>query len=38
MGATLVNFASTDDMLQILAFVDNQLGKVWGAKSHLFLD
>ena len=38
MGATPVNFASTEDMIQNLAFVDNQLGKVWGAKSYLLLD
>lgn len=38
MGATPVNFASTEDMIQNSAFVDNQLGKVWGAKSYLLLD
>lgn len=37
MGATPVNFASAEDLIQNLAFVDNQLGKVWGAKSYLYM-
>lgn len=38
MGATPVNFAPTEDMIQNSAFVDNQLGKVRGVKAYFLLD